>query len=66
MTLVLFIIGLFIGIILAQLIVYYETKVTPFFAWYDQWIGHYRDRKNKISYICIMCFGLKIKWRNDK
>lgn len=37
-------------------------KITPFFRWYDLWIGGYIDTKNKTVYICpVPMFGIKIE-----
>ncbi len=34
-----------------------------FFAWYDAWVGVFYDRKNRITYVCLLpCICLKI-WR---
>jgi hypothetical protein len=36
--------------------------VTPFFRWYDLWIGAYWDRDAKVLYVCpLPMIGLKIK-----
>lgn len=36
-------------------------KITPFFRWYDLWIGAYIDTKNKTLYIGTgPMFGIKI------
>jgi hypothetical protein len=36
-------------------------KITPFFKWYDFWVGAYYDSKNKILYICpLPMVGIKI------
>lgn len=36
-------------------------KITPYFRWYDLWIGIYIDTKNSIAYVgLIPMFGLKI------
>lgn len=37
-------------------------RVTPFFRWFDLWIGAYIDRKNRTIYICpIPMLGVKIE-----
>ena len=37
-------------------------KLTPFFRWYDLWIGAYYDVKTKTLYVCpIPMFGVKIE-----
>lgn len=43
------------------------VKVSPFFAWFDFWIGAYYDRKNQTLYICPlpMC-GFKIEEKDNK
>lgn len=41
-------------------------SVSPFFRWYDLWIGAYWDREAKVLYVCpLPTVGLKIKmpWR---
>lgn len=38
-------------------------KITPFFRWYDLWIGIYIDRKNRTVYICpIPMVGIKVEY----
>ena len=40
---------------------------TPFFRWYDIWIGAYIDAKNRTVYICpLPMIGVKIAWRVEK
>ena len=37
------------------------NRVTPFFRWYDLWVGAYYDRDNKALYICpLPMVGVKI------
>jgi hypothetical protein len=39
-------------------------KITPFFRWYDLWIGMYIDTKGKAVYICLVpMIGIKISYR---
>jgi len=41
------------------------TKITPFFKWFDMWIGVYVDRFHSAVYICLLpTIGIKI-WRQD-
>ena len=36
-------------------------KLTPFFRWYDLWVGAYWDRRQRALYICpIPMFGVRI------
>lgn len=36
-------------------------KITPFFRWYDLWIGAYWDRKARSLYILPMpMFGIRL------
>ncbi len=36
--------------------------ITPFFRWYDLWIGAFVDVPNRTIYICpLPMFGLRIK-----
>ena len=36
-------------------------KITPFFRWYDLWIGAYVDTKNRTVYLCpLPMVGVKI------
>jgi hypothetical protein len=38
-------------------------SVTPFFRWYDLWIGAYVDTKARTVYICpLPMIGIKIVW----
>lgn len=38
-------------------------RVTPFFRWYDLWIGLYIDRQGCALYICpLPCIGLKVQY----
>lgn len=37
-------------------------KITPFFRWYDMYVGLYVDSKNKAAYLVFFGFGLKISW----
>lgn len=40
-------------------------KITPFFRWYDLWIGAYWDRKARVLYVCpVPMFGVKIELRH--
>lgn len=35
--------------------------ITPFFRWYDVWVGLYIDLPNRTVYICpVPMFGVKI------
>lgn len=37
-------------------------KITPFFRWYDLWIGVYIDMSHRTLYICpLPCIGLKVQ-----
>lgn len=37
-------------------------KITPFFKWFDFWVGLYYDQKNRTLYICpIPMFGVKVE-----
>lgn len=39
-------------------------RITPFFRWYDLWIGAYIDITNATVYFCpLPMVGLKIQWR---
>lgn len=39
-----------------------EVTITPFFRWYDLWIGLYIDTANRAIYICpVPCFGVKVQ-----
>jgi len=43
------------------------VKVTPFFRWYDLWIGAYVDTKGKTLYICpLPMLGLKIQYGDPR
>jgi hypothetical protein len=36
--------------------------ITPFFRWYDFWIGFYWDRHARALYICpLPMFGVKVQ-----
>jgi hypothetical protein len=36
-------------------------SITPFFRWYDLWIGVYIDRPNRTLYICpLPMIGVKV------
>ena len=36
--------------------------ITPFFRWYDLWIGAYVDVPNRTIYICLLpMFGIRVK-----
>lgn len=38
--------------------------ITPFFRWYDLWVGVFVDTKNRTLYVCpVPMFGLKVQWR---
>lgn len=41
----------------------YWFRATPFFAWYDFWVGAYWDRKESVLYVLPlpMC-GLKVEF----
>jgi hypothetical protein len=40
-----------------------DVRVTPFFRWYDLWVGLYVDRKGRALYFCpVPMFGLKVEW----
>jgi len=36
-------------------------RVTPFYRWYDLWVGAYYDAEKKNLYLCCLGFGLKIR-----
>jgi len=37
-------------------------KITPFFRWYDIWVGVFIDTKKRTAYICpLPMIGLKIE-----
>jgi hypothetical protein len=37
--------------------------ITPFFRWYDLWIGAYVDRPNRTLYVCpVPMFGIKVRY----
>lgn len=41
-------------------------KITPFFRWYDIWVGAYIDRDAGAVYICpLPTLGVKIQWRRN-
>lgn len=38
-------------------------KVTPFFKWYDLWIGAYIDTKTRVVYVCLIpTIGIRIQF----
>lgn len=38
-------------------------RITPFFRWYDIWIGVFVDRKNRAIYICpVPMLGVKVNY----
>lgn len=38
-------------------------SITPFFRWFDLWIGVFIDIKGKAAYFCpIPCCGFKVTW----
>ena len=42
-------------------------RVSPFFRWYDLWIGLYIDVKGKAAYFCpIPTIGVKITWKMNR
>lgn len=58
------ILGLITGLIVSALVIWMigNTTVSPFFRWYDLWIGFYVDTKNKTVYFCpLPMIGLKIE-----
>jgi len=36
-------------------------KISPYFRWYDLWVGVYIDTKNKAVYIGVLMVGIKIQ-----
>lgn len=43
-----------------------RLRVTPFFRWYDLWIGAYVDTKHRTLYVCpLPMLGLKIELRRE-
>jgi hypothetical protein len=37
-------------------------KITPFFRWYDLWVGAYVDTKGKALYLCpVPMLGVKVE-----
>jgi hypothetical protein len=42
-------------------------KITPFFKWYDLWIGAYIDTENKRAYICFPfpMLGVCVQWGGE-
>jgi hypothetical protein len=40
-------------------------RISPYFAWYDLWIGAYWDRAKSILYIGIPMVGIKIDFRPE-
>lgn len=37
-------------------------KITPFFRWFDLWIGAYVDTKNRALYVCpVPMLGVKVE-----
>lgn len=42
-------------------------KITPFFRWYDLWIGAYVDTKDKAIYVCpLPMVGIKIQYGDPR
>jgi hypothetical protein len=40
--------------------------ITPFFRWYDLWVGAYYDRQDGYLYVCpLPMVGIKIRARRD-
>ena len=37
-------------------------KVSPYFRWYDLWVGAYIDTKKKALYVGVFCVGLKFEF----
>jgi hypothetical protein len=38
------------------------VEVTPFFRWFDLWVGAYVDTTNETIYVCpVPMFGLKVR-----
>lgn len=41
-----------------------SVTITPFFRWYDLWVGVYIDRDNGACYVCpLPMVGIKILYR---
>lgn len=41
-----------------------QVRITPFFRWYDLWVGAYVDVRNHVIYICPMpMLGIMIEWK---
>lgn len=39
-------------------------RITPFFRWYDLWVGIYIDREKRVIYMCFLpTLGIKIELR---
>ncbi len=43
---------------------FHRLELTPFFRWFDLWVGAYIDVAKRAVYICwpFPCLGLKICW----
>ncbi len=39
-----------------------RVKISPFFKWFDLWIGLYIDTKSSAAYICFLTLGIKVEW----
>jgi hypothetical protein len=43
------------------------VKITPFFRWYDLWVGAYVNTKGKAVYVCpLPMVGIKIQYGDPR
>lgn len=44
-----------------------RIKITPYFRWYDIWVGAYIDKTKKTLYFCLLpTIGLKFDFREKR
>jgi hypothetical protein len=40
-----------------------RMTITPFFRWFDLWVGVYVDVPNRTLYLCpVPMFGARLRW----
>lgn len=48
---------------LASMLMRSRMTITPFFRWFDLWVGVYVDVPNRTLYLCpVPMFGARLRW----